>query len=225
MYEFLTGPALWATFGIFFIGILWKIIWYIRGLAWNLDRVPYGYDNAAGFKGGVKSVVRWLLPFGTRNWRRKPGFTVLFFAFHICLLFTPLFLEAHLVLLKGGLGIGWPALPAGVADLMSIIVLVGALFLVLRRIVFPEVRIITGFYDYLLILISVAPFITGLMARFQAGDYEFWLLAHIICGEIWLIAVPFTKLSHAVLFFCSRMQIGWDFGTKRGGLKGRGVVW
>jgi len=41
-----------------------------------------------------------------------------------------------------------------------------------------------------------------------------------------LIAVPFTKLSHFVLFFMSRGQIGMDFGIKRGGMKNpKGFAW
>ena len=30
------------------------------------------------------------------------------------------------------------------------------------------------------------------------------------------MAIPFTKLSHFLLFFLSRAQIGMDFGIKRG---------
>ena len=227
MYETLTSlPVLGAVFAIFFIGCLYRVVWYFRGLSWQLDRVPYKHQRGDRWKGAFKSIYHWLTPFGTRSWKKHPGFTVLFFAFHICLLLTPLFLEAHIVLLKNGvLGVGWFTLPAGVADFMTIVAMVAAFFLILRRIVYPEVRIVTSLYDYLLILISVAPFVTGYLAMKQAPGYENWLLAHVICGEIWLLAVPFTKLSHAVLFFCTRIQIGMDFGAKRGGQKGRGIVW
>jgi len=104
-------------------------------------------------------------------------------------------------------------------------VMVAALCLILRRIALPEVRIITTGYDYLVLAIAVAPFITGFMAAHQIGSYSFWLLAHIISGEIMLVAIPFTKLSHFILFFMSRMQIGMDFGIKRGGMKGKGLAW
>ena len=69
------------------------------------------------------------------------------------------------------------------------------------------------------------PFITGLIARYEMGDYNFWLAAHILSGEIWLLALPFTKLSHVVLFFMSRMQLGMDYGIKRGGMKGTDMAW
>ena len=40
-----------------------------------------------------------------------------------------------------------------------------------------------------------------------------------------LVAIPLTKLSHFVLFFLSRAQLGLDFGIKRGGMKNRGMAW
>jgi nitrate reductase gamma subunit len=178
-----------------------------------------------GLKGAFRSIVYWLLPFGSHGWRERPLFTILFFAFHIRLLVTPVFLEAHNVMLKENLGFSLPALPAGAADFLTWTVVVGGLFLALRRIAYPEVRILTSFYDYLLLVITVAPFITGLVARYGLGDYDFWLLLHILCGEVWLLSLPFTKLSHVVLFFMSRMQLGMDYGIKRGGLKGSNMAW
>jgi hypothetical protein len=32
-------------------------------------------------------------------------------------------------------------------------------------------------------------------------------------------------LSHVVLFFMSRGQLGMDYGIKRGGMKGKGLAW
>ena len=42
MYQFVTGPLAWISFAIFFIGLIARIIWYVRGLDWKLDRIPYG---------------------------------------------------------------------------------------------------------------------------------------------------------------------------------------
>ena len=41
----------------------------------------------------------------------------------------------------------------------------------------------------------------------------------MLCGVIVLLTAPFTKLSHIALFFCTRIQLGMDFGIKRGGMK------
>lgn len=226
MYEFLTGPMLWITFAVFIIGSLTRIVLYFRGLSWQLDRVAYTAQMGAGLKGAARSIFYWLVPFGTHSWRKQPFITVVFFVFHVGLIVTPLFLTAHAVILKERFGIGWPTLPGAMADALSIGVLIAGVLLILRRIALPQDRILTTFNDYFILAIAVAPFVTGLLARFQAPGHETWLLAHIISGHIWLLAIPFTKLCHAVLFFCTRAQLGMDYGIKRGGMKGKkGFAW
>ena len=111
------------------------------------------------------------------------------------------------------------------SDVLTILVIVAVVFLVLRRIALPEVRLITTAYDYLMIAIAVAPFITGFIAAHGASNYNFWIIAHVLCGEIVLVAIPFTKLSHFILFFLSRAQLGMDYGIKRGGMKSKGLAW
>ena len=108
---------------------------------------------------------------------------------------------------------------------MTIGVIVAGIFIILRRIALPEVRILTSLYDFVILFIAMAPFITGFLAYHEAPDYNFWLIAHILSGELMLVAIPFTKLSHFLLFFLSRAQLGMDFGIKRGGMKGKGLAW
>ena len=225
MYEFVTGPLAWLSFTIFFIGLIARIVWYIRGLDWKLDRVTYGVNTSFGVKGAIRSILFWLFPYGTHSWRNNPWFTFWVFLLHIGLLVTPIFLLGHNILLKERWGISLWTLPEGVADVLTVLVIVSVVFLILRRIALPEVRLITTAYDYLLLAIAVAPFITGFLAYHRAPDYYFWLIAHIISGHIVLIAIPFTKLSHFLLFFMTRAQLGMDYGIKRGGMKGKGIAW
>ncbi len=225
MYEFLTGPLAWIAFSIFFIGLFVRIVLYIKGLDWKLDRVTYTENVSYGIRGAVRSVAFWLLPFGTRSWRVNPGFTILVFCFHIGIVITPLFSLAHNIFLKERWGISFLTIPDAAADILTIAVIISAVFLILRRIILSEVRILTTAYDYLLMAITVAPFITGFLAYHHVSDYHFWLITHIVSGEIMLIAIPFTKLSHIVLFFLSRAQLGMDYGIKRGGMKNKGLAW
>jgi nitrate reductase gamma subunit len=221
MYQIVTGPLAWIAFAVFFFGLLARTIWYIRGLDWKLDRVAYTEHATYGIQGAIRSIIYWLIPFGTHSWRFYKMMTVLVFSFHIGLVFTPLFLRAHNILLMERWGFSFWSLPEGVADFMTGVVIVSGVFLLLRRIAFPQVRILTTAYDYLLLAIAMAPFFTGFMAYHQAPGYQGWLIAHILCGEIMLVAIPLTKLSHFVLFFLSRAQIGMDFGIKRGGMKNK----
>lgn len=225
MYAFVTGPLAWLSFMIFFFGVIARAAMYVKGLDWKLDRVAYKPHARYGVRGAVRSVVAWLIPYGTHGWRQNPYFAAMFFIFHFGLLVTPVFLLAHNVILQERWGFSLWTLPEAVGDGLTVATLVAALFIVLRRIALPEVRIITSAYDYLLLLIATAPFITGFIAYHHFGDYQFWLIAHILCGELWLVAIPFTKLSHFILFFMSRIQLGMDYGIKRGGMKGTDMAW
>jgi len=225
MYAFLTGPMFYLSLAVFVFGLLARMVLYIRGLDWKLDRVAYRAHPKAGFKGAIRSIFFWLVPFGTRGWRVQPFMTTVFFVFHAGVVIVPLFLLAHNLFLEETLGISFFTLPPVLADILSWGVIVSAVLLVLRRIALPEVRILTTGYDYLIIAISAAPFVTGLICRYGVGDYAFWLTTHIVVGELLLILAPFTKLSHMVLYFMSRGQIGMDFGIKRGGMTGKGMAW
>ena len=225
MYAFVTGPLAWLAFSIFFIGCIVRAVLYVRGLNWQLDRVAYTEYPRFAARGALRSIFFWLLPYGTRSWRLHKGFTLLVFVFHLGLIITPIFLLGHNVLLLERWGFSLWTLPEAVSDAMTIAVILAAVFIVLRRIALTEVRILTTAYDYLMLAIAVAPFVTGFMAYHHIGNYQFWLILHILCGEMMLVAIPFTKLSHFVLFFLSRAQLGMDYGIKRGGMKSKGIAW
>ena len=119
MYALITGPLLWLTFAVFVGGLAWRVYTYIKGLDWKLDRVAYATQREAGIRGAVRSIVAWLVPYGSHGWRAKPIFTFLFFAFHIGLVVVPLFLAGHAVILKMRFGIGWPTIPMALADVLT----------------------------------------------------------------------------------------------------------
>jgi len=225
MYDLLTGPIFVLALGFCLVGLLLRSIFYIKGLDWQLDRVAYTQYPKFALKGALRSIGHWILPFGSRNWRVRPLFTIVFFTFHVGLIAVPLFLEGHAVILYQRLGLDWPTLPMLAADVLTFAVIIAGGIILFRRLALPEVRVLTTPYDIFLLLLTLAPFVTGFLAVQNAPGYLFWLYAHIILGEVLLIAIPLTKLSHIVLFFLTRAQIGMDFGIKRGGMKGRGISW
>lgn len=226
VYVFLTGPLFWAALAVCLIGLTVRVVLYIRGLNWQLDRVAYRAYPRLGLIGALRSIGYWLVPFGSHGWRRQPFMTVIFFGFHAGVLLVPIFLLAHNQFLADKIGFSLPwTLSSGAADLLSWMVIGSALLLLVRRMALAEVRILTTPYDLLLLALATAPFITGLLARYEVGNYTFWLLAHILSAEILLIAIPFTKLSHIVLFFASRAQLGMDYAIKRGGQRNAHLAW
>jgi nitrate reductase gamma subunit len=225
MHDFLTGIFFWIALSVCLIGMLVRFIQYFRGLSWQLDRVAYKAHPMHGFKGAMRSIYKWLVPFGTYGWRTQPFMAIIFFGFHIGAIFVPLFLVGHNIFFEAKFGFSFFTMSPFLADFLTWTALICAFFLILRRIALPEVRIMTTLQDYGILFISLAPLVTGLLARYQIGDYSFWLNLHIFSGEVLLIAIPFTKLSHVFLFFASRAQLGMDFGIKRGGMRGTKMAW
>lgn len=212
LHEFLSGPALYTTFAIFIGGLIIRAAFLI-GISRGKDQVFYDH-----FKWGwaLRSVFAWLLPMGSRSLRTQPALAIAFFLFHICLLATPIFLAAHNILWEGWAGWSLPTLPGIVADVMTIIVLACVVFLFLRRLIQPEVRILSTLWDYILLLLTAAPFATGILAQYQiGGPYDLMMVLHILSAEILMIIVPFSKLGHMILFFFTRAFIGVDMGARR----------
>jgi nitrate reductase gamma subunit len=113
-------------------------------------------------------------------------------------------------------GIRWWTLPETVADIMTLVVIACSFFFLLRRLMAPEVRFVTFASDYLLLAIAAAPFLTGFLAFHQLFfDYRSVVILHILSGEVMLIAIPFTRLSHMLFFWLTRAHTGSEFGMCR----------
>ena len=136
--------------------------------------------------------------------------------FHIALLAVPLFLDAHNILWDEAWGVSLWSLPDALSDVMTVILLASIIFLAIRRIVRPEVRILTETWDYVLLSLTALPFATGFFAYHQFGPYELMMILHLLTAEILLILIPFTKLAHMILFFFTRAFIGFEMGGRRG---------
>ena len=217
MIALLSGFFFKVSILVFTVGLIYRLVKYVRGLDWRLDRVAYAYAGKGGVIGAAWSIFKWLLPFGTRGWRTQ-GFTMIaFFLFHLGVVICPLFLAGHMVFMKETLGFSFPALPVGAGDLFAALGFFGGILLLLRRITLPQVRFLTDWKDIAILLLCLLTLATGMLARFQLGYYDFMLGLHMLSGELILILAPFTKLSHMALFFASRAQLGVDFAVKRGG--------
>ncbi len=210
MYEFTRGPLMWIALLVFAGGCLYRLIWMLT--AAKKDKVVYPYMN---WKYGLRSLMHWIIPFASVNMRMRPLMTIVTFSFHICLILTPIFLLAHNVLLDQSWGFSLWTLPEGATDAMTVVVILGGLFFIARRIVLPEVRNVTDYTDYLLIAIVLAPFITGFIAYHQWFSYKIMVMLHMWSGAIMLIAIPLTRLSHMIYFVFTRMYMGCEFGAVR----------
>jgi len=211
MYEFARGPLVWIAFAILLVGSAYRIISVV--LFAKKDKVVWPYMN---WKFGLRSIMRWLIPYSTTNMRIRPLFTLLSFLFHICLVLTPIFAVAHVFLWKESWGISWWTLPDTLSKVMVILVLFVGLAFVLRRIANPTVRFVTSASDFVLVVLVLAPFATGLMAYYQIFDYQTIVIIHMWTGAIWLAMIPFTRIAHMLFFPLTRAYMGCEFGLVRG---------
>ncbi len=211
VYNFVSGPLVWVAFILFFGGSVYRIVSMIQ-TAKKTDPVVFHYMS---LKYALRSILHWIIPFASENMRKHPAMTIFTFAFHICLFIAPLFLFAHIILIKEAWNISWGYLPDSVADLMTWIVIVSCIFFLARRLMLPEAKYVTSASDYVILAIVVAPFITGLWSYHQWAGFKFMGIAHIIAGEIMLVAIPFTRLSHMLFFPFTRGYMGSEFGAIR----------
>lgn len=211
IYNLVAGPLAWAAFIAFFGGLIGRFI-YIIVQARRKDRMVFTYFS---LKYMLRSWIVWSTPYATRNMRLNPIMTAVAFLFHICLIVAPIFLTAHVIMLDDFMGVSWATLPAGLADIMTVIVVLACVYFAVRRIVVPEARYVTNVWDYVLLAVVASPFLTGFLAYHQIFNYQFMIILHILLGEIWLAIIPFTRLSHMILGPLVRGYMGSEFGGVR----------
>jgi nitrate reductase gamma subunit len=211
VYDFVSGPLAWVAFAVFIVGSLYRLINLIA-LVHKKEKFIYSYMS---WKYGLRSILHWVIPFGTTNWRRHPVLTIATFAFHICLFMTPIFLLAHVVLWNEAFNVDWWSLPDTAANIMTLIVIGGCVFFLVRRLTAPEVKFVTSVSDYVILAIVAAPFVTGFLTYYQWFGYQVLMILHIVTGEIMLITIPFTRLSHMLFAPFTRAYMGSEFGGIR----------
>ncbi len=211
VYAFVVGPLAWFAWGVFILGSAYRLVSMYQ-LAKAKDGSSLHYMS---FKYGMRSIFAWLNPSGTLGWQRNPWTAMMTFVFHICLVIVPLFLLGHVVLWDQFFGISWPTLPDQIADIMSIVVVVCCIYFGLRRFLQKDVAYLTTGKDWIALAVPALVFLTGVLSYHEIGDAKVMLILHILCGEIMLMSIPFTRLSHMLFGLFTRAYMGSEFGGVR----------
>ena len=211
LYPWVSGPLVWAAAGIFLVGGVIRVGAMAR-LAARKDTVVYAYWDG---RFALRSIFRWVFPFTTAAMRHHPLMMVVTFLFHAGVLLVPLFLSAHVILVKESWNLGWWHLPDPVADVLTVGVISACVFFGVRRRIQPEVRYLTSPADFGILVLVAAPFVTGFWAYHQWPWAEWMTLAHMFSGEALLASIPFTRLSHMLFFPLTRAYMGSEFGAVR----------
>lgn len=214
MYELARGPLLWLAVVVFVAGIAYRIA-ELFFLTKKKERVSWP-------KRGIRTdspeerKLRPILSFQHSLIGKHPVMAIVSGVFHLCLFASPILAKGHAFLLRQSWGVSFWSLPSSLIDVLTVIVLLGVLFLFMRRAMLPRVRAVSSLNDFLFLFIAAAPYLTGFLAYHQWFEYRTVLTLHMLAGELMLIAIPFTKLSHMVFFFFVRGFMGSEHSIARG---------
>lgn len=214
-YSLVEGPLLWIAFLTFIIGSILRVA-MLFFVSRKTDKIIYEHFS---WKYVFATYGRWLLPLN-KDVAKNPIFTILVYTFHLCLIVVPIWLSSHIILWEESrFEWSWAPIPDGLADWMTLILLGIAIFFLLRRIFSADIRLLSSFSDYLLLVVTALPFMTGYFVTHGTLENIGFLgdnmqLIHMLSGELMLILIPLTRLSHAFLFFFSRASTGIEFGRR-----------
>jgi nitrate reductase gamma subunit len=157
--------------------------------------------------------LSWAVP-----WRHLVRGTIFISAtsilFHVGAILVPLFCGSHIELWEEFLGIGLPSLGRGVADAMTLSTIGTCVLLLGYRTVIKRARDLSRPSDYVILIMVLLPFLSGYLASHPHVSPLPWggmFLIHILTAEALMIAIPFTKLSHIVLFAFDRLSaVHWQ---------------
>ena len=220
MYDLIRGPLVWVAFLVFILGTAYQVYRFYR-LSKPKEhfrvRVPFGGPPKEPDETPTEPELSWWQKVRLTVMGTTPVVVVVTTLFHLTLVLTPLFVLGHNVLLDLAWHASLPSLPEVLVDALTIVVIAGGIFFLLRRLFLARVRAISTAYDYLVLLIATAPFITGFLAYHHLLDYDTVILLHMLAGEIMLMAVPFTKLVHMPYFFINRFVLVHENALGAGG--------
>jgi nitrate reductase gamma subunit len=204
------GPLFQLAIAIFAIGMLARMIEiFALGRAHN-----YAAPRGSAVAGGLRTMYkRFHTDPGT--FKAAPFDVVVGTIWHIGFIVALLLFIPHVELIKSTFGIAWPALPNPVVDAVTAITILGLLAALVHRLSHPVKRFLSTTEDYLIWGVTFLVMLTGYLAYNRLiNPYPLALGLHILAAEIFLIVLPFTKLTHIFTAFVARYYNGAIFGRK-----------
>lgn len=217
----------WARGPLFLLSVSVMVLGIARLIVLTDIQMIRTYYRASDKKLPVKALIaatlRWLFPFRQilRQSKNRLWYSIVSILFHVGLILTPVFLGAHILLWKRGIGLSWPHLPNSTEDILAVLTVATGLVLIAGRIANPFSRKLSRFQDFILPPLLLVPFISGFLAMHPALNpvsYNLMMLFHVLSADVILILIPFTKMSHFILLPTSQFmsEIGWHFPADMG---------
>ena len=203
--EFAKGPLFAFTFLIMILGLARHFIIQFYSIFISKGKQLKNVSWRKIFS----DMFSWVVPVkhlikGTRI------FSTVSFIFHVAAILVSVFFIDHIVLWQNYLGIDLPSIGRALADILTLVVIGCILVLIACRIFVRRQREMRRKSDYVLLIMVLFPFLFGFLAGHPAVNPFPWdtaMLIHILSGEALFVVIPFTKLSHIVLYFFDRLSV------------------
>ena len=214
--SFIEGRLLWIVFLIFIIGIITRVVFFF----FEIIKSSRDKDYRWGYI--LATFGRSLLPFHNAV-IKKPIYSTLRYIFHICLIVVPIWLSGHIGLWEESrFEWAWTALPDAWADWMTLLLLALATYFLIRRIALKDIRLNSSTSDYVIIILTALPFMTGYFLTHGSLDSiaflgdNMWTI-HILSGEAMIIMAVFifcrTRLNTQKCTGCAACELNCPTGT------------
>ena len=175
IYGLVSGPLVWVALVVFGLGLIYQARQFLSD-----TKIQEVVRPPASVLGKVESPKPFsLADISNSFFGVHPVMAVVTTIFHVFLIMLPIFLLGHNVLLEESTGFSLFVFPEIVADVLTLVIILGGVFFFLRRVLVRRVRAITTLYDFIILAIVVAPFITGYMATQQWLDYDTILILQV----------------------------------------------
>jgi nitrate reductase gamma subunit len=220
MHEWLDwarGPAFRFAFAFMVLGFLRLVVLNLISLRGVLKRSGNG---TVPFRQIALESAKWVTPF-RKIPSRKALFVAASMAFHVALILVPVFLGAHLLLWQRSVGFSLPALSNPMATTLTAIGIAAGFVLLVERVLGKTARSLSRAQDYLLLALVLVVFVSGFLAMHPGVNpflYDSTMFVHVMGGNLIFVFLPFSKLSHAVLFPFNQVvaELGWHLAPGSG---------
>lgn len=225
----------YITIAVFLIGVVYRVaVWWSRPSPVNIPVFPGQLSVGQAIVRVLSDVILF------RTLFRYQGNYILWLGgwiFHVSFLFI---LLRHLRYFVGGVSVpGWVNALQGIGILAALVISVPLLYLLIRRLVYPELKFITTPPDYVVLLLILGVVITGLFSKYISSpfvvDVKFMMrnlmafnpvlpagvnsafLVHFFLVQVLAMYLPFSKVMHmgGVFFSPTRTHVfGGESHTK-----------
>jgi len=223
LYELIRGPVMTGTIILFTACLVYRVAqFFLVTFRLPSKTTAYGIRQTLrfGFREHIRSMPQKLRKVRThyRNsvFSMMPFTILLTVVYHAIIVIAIFFTVGHNVLLDLSWGFSFPSIPEKIMDVLTIFVIVVSLYYLMRRAFSAKMRFPVIFRDYLAILATAAPFVTGFMAYHQWFNYRTVIICHMISGQLMLIALLYTKLGHMIFYFFGRVSLRGELNLLRG---------